>query len=82
MVSATVNRDQAARLLARATEAEDRGDKELAEMFTSLAMRHLDEAAASETTQSVPLTPPTAAEAKPVAQQQQQRQPKTADDKE
>jgi len=63
-------RDQAARLLALAVKAHERGDSDYANQLTERANHYLDEAAALEASQ---VPPPT--ESRPVAQQQQQIQP-------
>jgi hypothetical protein len=68
--------DQAARLLAIALQARERGDVELAEQLTARAMQYLDQGSRDEADPAGPAMPPPPAEpAQPVAQQQQQIQP-------
>jgi hypothetical protein len=74
MADAERLRAEAARLLARAMDAHDKGEGELAQMFTQLATRYLDEAIEHATDGTSPHPP---AEALHVVQQQQQAQPKT-----
>jgi hypothetical protein len=73
MADAERLRAEAARLLARAMDAHDKGDAELAQMFTQLATHYLDEAIDHATDGTSPHPP---AEALHVVQQQQQAQPK------
>ena len=81
MATAALWRDQAAKLLARATDAHGKGDHELADMFTSLAMRYLDQAAEEEKIEAHTGIAASGSQGH-VAQQQQQPQPKAPEDKE
>jgi hypothetical protein len=74
MTSAQECRQQAARLLNMAMAARDKGDAELAEMFTAGAMRYIDRATQAEAAEPPPPFSPEARQ--PAAQQQQQSQPK------
>jgi hypothetical protein len=76
--------DQAARLLAVALQARERGDIELAEELTARAMQYLDEAAQAEShdaTGGTSGTPPAPNPTQPAVQQQQQIQPDPDEDK-
>jgi len=76
-ISSELLREQAARLLASATEAHGRGDTELADLLTAAASRCLDQAIEAESTEAPPPSP--SEQQQPVAQQQQQVQPKKDD---
>ena len=69
---------QAARLLALAIAARERGDEDVADELTKLAMQYLDQIGGDEP--SPPLSAPDPGEQPPM-QQQQQIQPKDDDDK-
>ena len=81
MTRAVAWREYAKRLLAQATVAQSQGDTELAEMFTALAMRYMDEAAEIEASEAPAPHAPPPTTVQPVAQQQQQAQPKKDDKK-
>ena len=68
-ITATLMRDQAARLFVAAVEARGKGSIELADMLTAAASRCLDRAIEAE---SAAVPPITAQEQPPVIQQQQQ----------
>ena len=73
-------RHQAARLLALAMEARDKGNFALAELLTDAATHAFDKAAAAEAAAAAATPPPVPEQQQPAAQQQQQIQPDKEDD--